>query len=172
MVLDWKRRSLPIFAVAASVALAFIPVRAFATPIESTVSATVTRGVSSSVTVSPSTVAYGIVNLGATLVTPAPGTFTVTNGRPVPVDLLIRGTDTSGWTLSSSAGADSYVHRASSDGFSFQTIVLTTTNQTLEMGISAATGTSTVSLNMDLPTSSTVIDEQTASITFVATSVP
>ena len=168
MVSVWRRRNLLIFAAAAALVLTLIPIRAFAQ--EATVSATVTPGFVT-VSISPTTVAYGIVNLGSTNVLPTPGTFTATNDGTVTADFLIRGADTTGWILSGAAGADAYVHRASSDGFVAQTIVLSTTNQSLKASIAAA-GTSSVSLNMDVPTSSTPIVEQTAAVTIVATVAP
>ncbi len=132
---------------------------------ESTVSATVTPAVLS-VSVTPSSVDYDVVELTSTDNLPTPETFTATNNGSITEDLEIRGASTADWTLAGTAAADQYVHKASPDAFS-STITLTTSNQTLGTNI-ATSGTVTVSLKLDAPTSSTTAATQTAPVTVIA----
>ena len=164
MTLAWKRRKLLIYSVVAALLMTLIPMSVFAQA-EATVNATVTPGFAA-VSSDTSTVAYGVLLVGATAAVPTPTFITATNDGSVTADFLIRGADTTDWTLAGAAADETYVHRASPDAFS-TTIVLTLTNQSFETGI-AASGTSTVSLNMDMPSSTATIDEQTAAVTIVA----
>ena len=134
--------------------------------VESIVNASVTPAVLS-VTVTPNTVDYGTVELDATGETPTPLFFTATNNGSITENIEIRGDDTGAWTLEATAGANQYVHRASKNNFSPQTIVLTTSNQVLDTNV-ATSGTVTVHLNLDAPTSSTTAATQTAPVTVIA----
>lgn len=169
MGLSWRKRNLLIFAAAMALLLTLIPMSAYAQT-EATVSATVTPGFVA-VSVNPGTVAYGTVNLGSVDVVPGPAFVTATNDGTVTSDFLIRGADTTAWTLSGTAGANAYVHRASSDAFAVQDLALLTTNQAFKAGILAG-GTAGVSLKMNVPTSSSSSLEQTAAVTVVATVAP
>ena len=133
--------------------------------VESIVNATVTPAVLS-VTVTPNSVDYDVVELSSTENVPDPTTFTATNNGSITENIDIRGADTDDWTLEATAGANQYVHRASPDAFS-TTITLTTENQTLDTGITVSSFV-TVSLNLDAPTSSTTAAEQTAPVTVIA----
>ncbi len=164
MTLTWKRRKLLIYSVVAALLLTLIPMSVYAQA-EATVSATVTPGFAA-VSSDTSTVAYGVLLVGATAAVPTPTFITATNDGSVTADFLIRGADTTDWTLAGTAGSEAYVHRASPDTFT-TTIVLTDTNQSFETGIGAS-GTSTVSLNMDMPTSTASTAEQTAAVIIVA----
>ena len=135
--------------------------------VESTVSATVTPAVLS-VTATPTSVDYEVVELSATGETPTPLFFTATNNGSIIENIEIRGADTTNWTLEPTAGANQYVHRASKNNFSPQIITLTTENQELDTGV-AVDGTVTVHLNLDAPTSSTTAATQTAVVTVIAT---
>ena len=163
MELVWKKRNLLILAAAMALLLTLIPMRAYAQG-ESTVNATVTPAFVA-VSALPVLVEYGVRVLGSTAQVPNT-TFVATNDGNITANFLVRGDNTAAWTLAATAAAEAYVHRASPDAFT-TTIVLTTTNQSLETGI-AASGTSTVSLNMDLPTSSAATAEQTAPVIVVA----
>ncbi len=132
---------------------------------ESTVNATVTPAVLS-VSVTPSSVDYDVVELSSTDNLPTPETFTATNNGSITENIVIRGADTADWTLAATAGADQYVHKASPDAFS-STITLTTSNQSLAAGVTTS-GTVTVSLKLDAPTSSTTAATQTAPVTVIA----
>ena len=153
-----------IAVIAGVAALGSSPALAGHSP-ESTVSATVTPAVLS-VTVTPNTVDYDVVELSSTDNLPTPETFTATNNGSITENIDIRGADTDNWTLEATAGTDQYVHKASPDGFS-STITLTTSNQTLGTNI-ATSGTVTVSLKLDAPTSSTTAATQTAPVTVIA----
>ncbi len=133
---------------------------------ESTVSATVTPAVLS-VTATPSTVDYDVVELGTADNLPTPTTFTATNNGSITENIEIRGANTANWTLVSTVPAtDEYRHEASKDGFTTP-IILTTANQGLDTGI-AVNGTVTVSLRLDAPTASTTAAQQTAPVTVIA----
>ena len=164
MELAWRKRNLLIFAAAMALLLTLIPMRAYAQA-ESTVSATVTPAFVA-VSALPDLVEYGVKVLASTAQVPDPTTFVATNDGNITADFLVRGDNTADWTLAGTAASEAYVHRASPDAFT-TTIVLTTTNQSLQTGIAPA-GTSTVSLNMDLPTSSAATAEQTAPVIVVA----
>ena len=133
---------------------------------ESTVSATVTPAVLS-VTVTPNTVDYDVVELSSTDNLPTPETFTATNNGSITENIDIRGADTDNWTLEATAGPNQYVHKASKDAFS-TTITLATSNLPLvDTGV-AVDGTVTVSLKLDAPTVSTTAAEQIAVVTVIA----
>lgn len=137
---------------------------------ESTVNATV-MPILISLNVSPTAIGYGSKPLGATNVTPDSLPIAVTNTGSVDEKFLIRGAPTANWTLAATAGANQYVHKFSlQSGGTYTT--LTTTNQTLfpttpGQGV-IPTGSLDLFLRMDLPTSSTVFTQQTASVTIVA----
>ena len=154
-----------IAVVAAFAALGGSPALATHTG-ESTVNATVTPAVLS-VTVTPSSVDYDVVELTSIDNLPTPTFFTATNNGSITEDIEIRGANTANWTLVSGVpGTDEYRHEASKDGFTTP-IILTTANQGLDTGV-AVNGTVTVSLRLDAPTSSTTAAQQTAPVTVVA----
>lgn len=154
-----------IAVIAGVAALGGSPALASHTP-ESTVSATVTPAVLS-VSATPSTVDYNVVELGTADNLPSPATFTATNNGSIVENIEIRGANTTSWTLVSTVpGTDEYRHEASKDGFTTP-IILTTANQGLDTGV-AVNGTVTVSLRLDAPTSSTTATTQTAPVTVIA----
>ena len=133
---------------------------------ESTVSATVTPAVLS-VTATPTSVDYDVVELTSADNIPTPSTFTATNNGSITENIDIRGANTADWTLVSTVPAtDQYRHEFSKDGFTTP-IILTTANQGLDTGI-AVNGTVTVSLRLDAPTASTTAATQTAPVTVIA----
>ena len=131
-----------------------------------TVSATVTPAVLS-VTASPPSVDYDVVELSSADNLPSPASFTATNNGSITENILIRGANTANWALVSGVPAtDQYRHEFSKDGFTTP-VILTTSNQTLDTGV-AVNGTVTVSLRLDAPTASTTAATQTAPVTVVA----
>ncbi len=133
---------------------------------ESTVNATVTPAVLS-VTVTPASVDYFTVELDTADNIPTPSSFTATNNGSITEDIEIRGASTANWTLVSGVpGTDEYRHEASKDGFTTP-IILTTSNQSLDTGITVSSFV-TVSLRLDAPTVSTTAATQTAPVTVVA----
>ena len=133
---------------------------------ESTVSATVTPAVLS-VTATPTSVDYDVVELTIQDNLPDPATFTATNNGSITENIEIRGANTADWTLVSTLPAtDEYRHEASKDGFTTP-IILTTSNQPLDTGITASSFV-TVSLRLDAPTASTTAATQTAPVTVIA----
>ncbi len=134
---------------------------------ESTVNATVTPAVLS-VTVTPSTVDYDVVELTSTDNLPTPTFFTATNNGSITEDIQIRGADTADWTLVSGVpGTDEYRHEASKDGFTTP-IILTTSNTLLAAGVTTGSPDVTVSLRLDAPSDTTTTAQQTAPVTVVA----
>jgi hypothetical protein len=133
---------------------------------ESTVSATVTPAVLS-VTASPTSVDYDVVELTSTDNLPTPTTFTATNNGSITENIDIRGADTADWALVSGVPAtDEYRHEFSKDGFTTP-LILTTSNQPLDTGITVSSFV-TVSLRLDAPTASTTAAQQTAPVTVIA----
>ena len=154
--------------IAALAALGGSPALATHSP-ESTVSATVTPAVLS-VTVDPTSVDYGTVELDTADNVPDPPTFLATNNGGITENIEIRGANTTpsgAWALVSGVPAtDQYRHEASRDAFTTP-IILTTLNQTLDTGV-LVNGTVTVSLRLDAPTASSTAATQTAPVTVVA----
>jgi len=134
--------------------------------LESTVSATVTPAVLS-VTATPTSVDYDVVELTSADNIPTPSTFTATNNGSITENILIRGANTTNWALVSGVPAtDQYRHEFSKDGFTTP-VILTTSNQTLQTSV-AVNGTVTVSLRLDAPSASTTAATQTAPVTVIA----
>ena len=134
---------------------------------ESTVSATVTPAVLS-VSATPTSVDYDVVELSSVGNLPTPTSFTATNNGSITENINIRGADTANWTLENAVGANQYVHKASNDNFAIQTITLVTPGSTLLKASVAVNGTVTVSLKLDAPTSSTTAAQQNAAVTVIA----
>lgn len=148
------------------------------------VSATVTPK-NISVSVSPTSVSYGILALSASdasRTTALSGTFTVSNDGNVTETFNIKGTNATGgggdttWTLNSSpaatgtVGANQYVHRYD-EGASFtdgEAAALSTGYLLLKSGI-AASGTANSVLQMNMPTSTTGNGLRTSTVTVQAT---
>lgn len=124
------------------------------------------------VSVSDGTVAYGTLNTSDSEDTTTNGiddSQTATNDGNVAVDLNILGSDTSAWTLESSAGADQYVHNfCTSDCDSSPTWTdLTTNYQTLASSVSPS-GSQAFDLEINTPTSTGTFAEQNADVTVQA----
>jgi len=81
-----------------------------------TVTATVTAQ-NISVTVDPSTVAYGVLPVDSSADTNPAGTMTVTNNGNVAEDITIKGENSANWTLdTTNVTADHYVHKFCATG--------------------------------------------------------
>lgn len=133
-----------------------------------TVTATVTPKLVS-VTVSPTSVAYGTVPLSSSATS---GVITATNDGNVTETFNIKGADatysTNTWVLSDTAvGANQYMHK-----FALPTYItwtpLSTTYLTLATGI-AASGTQDFKLQIWTPTSTTLYGEYSTTVTVLAT---
>jgi len=135
-----------------------------------TVSATVTVQ-NISVSVAPGTVAYGTLALGASKSTcDLNDTQIVTNNGNVAETFNVRGSSSTDWTLGSSAGTDTYVHKFSSSTCAVnwdEAPALTTNNQTLATNVSVS---STIPLNLQVttPTATTHYNQQSFSVTVQA----
>jgi hypothetical protein len=132
-----------------------------------TVSATVTP-LLISVNVAPGSVNYGTQPFSAVEVAPNPTSVVVTNSGSVTETFQIRGAAStpSGWTLGGTAGSNTYVHRFKLGQGTFAP--LTTSNQLLVSNV-PTTSNVDVFLNLDMPTSSTFLTQQTLPVTIVAT---
>jgi hypothetical protein len=134
---------------------------------EKTVNATV-QPLVIALNVDPTSLSYGNRQLGSTASEPnAP--FAVVNTGSVPEQFMIRGANSSpgGWTLGASAGSNIYVHRfrlSTSGTF----VELTTANKLLNSNV-LPSGSFLVNLNLDMPTGTTSLSEQTLPVTVVAT---
>lgn len=97
-----------------------------------------------------------------------------TNTGNIAEDFKISGSDSAAWTLSSSSGADAYVHRfctASCGTYASPTTgnftALTTSLSTLASNVSTS-GTQTFDLMLTTPTSSATYTAQTVNVTVTA----
>ena len=132
-----------------------------------TVNATVTP-LLISVNVTPASVSYGTQPFSATEVVPNPASVSVTNNGSVTETFQIRGAAStpSGWTLGGTAGSNTYVHRFKLGQGIFAP--LTISNQLLVSNV-PTTSNVDVFLNLDMPTSSTFLTQQTLPVTILAT---
>jgi len=132
-----------------------------------------------SLSLSASSVAYGIQDLNVTNLVPTPSSVTITNNGNVAENFLVKGADatTTGgtWTLAATAGTNLYVHKSSPDNSVFT--ALTTTNATLKTNVAADTackgtagdgGTQALHLKMDTPVISAVQGEYSTTVTVTA----
>jgi len=138
---------------------------------ESTVTATVTVQ-SISVSVTDGIVAYGTLAAGAstsTLAGELNDLQTATNNGNVTEDFNIRGQVSSpaGWTLGASAGNNVYVHEFSTNSFATSS-PLTTSNQTLAIGITVAS-TQDFDLKITTPTATDNYEQQSVDVTVQVT---
>jgi hypothetical protein len=125
-----------------------------------------------SVSVSDAAIAYGTLSSSGTEDTTTAGindSQTASNDGNVTEDLNIRGANSTNWTLSGTAGVDTYIHSfciTDCDGTPSWT-ALTTSNQTLATSVSAA-GTQLFDLQFSAPTSSTTFTEESLTVTVQA----
>jgi len=125
-----------------------------------------------SVSVSDGTVAYGMLGVGNTASTTLSGlndTQTATNDGNVTENFNIKGQDSANWTLSASAGAETYKHEfcITDCDTSPSWTALTTSYQTLATGITSS-GNQTFDLQITIPTSTSNYTEQSVDITVQA----
>jgi hypothetical protein len=166
-----KKRILAIVAIVALIGL-LLPAAVFAAetgPVTCTVSAVLV-----SVTVTPGTVAYGTVNIGATADTHTLSqTQTATNDGSATENFNIKSSDATGstqtWTLAGTQGDHQFTHEVSTDAGSTWPIVMQPagTYFTLATGI-AHSGTKTFDLRIGMPTSTTDYGAHTITVTVQA----
>jgi hypothetical protein len=128
------------------------------------VSATVSAKVIS-VNISVASVSYGALQVGTTMATPTPASFSVVNDGNVAERFNIKGSNTTAWTLGAVQGPNTYVHRFSTNGTNFS--ALTLSDQQLFASV-APNADILVYLNMDLPTTTSTGAQQTAVVTIIA----
>jgi hypothetical protein len=125
-----------------------------------------------SVSVSDGAISYGILPANSTKSTCTSelnDAQTVTNDGNVTENFLIRGQNSANWTLAATAGSNQYVHKflnGSCSTFSGGT-ALTTTDQSFVTGISP-NGTTTLNLQINTPSQSTVYTQQSVDVTITA----
>jgi len=157
------------FIIAISIIFSFVlvaPVVKAATTGDVTATVTVTN---IALTVSDAGVAYGTIPVSTTEDTTTGGvddSQTATNTGNVEADFNIQGADTSNWTLSATAGSETYTHKfctTDCDGSPSWT-ALTTSYQDLADSVSAS-GNQVFDLQIGTPTSTTTFTEETATVT-------
>jgi len=134
-----------------------------------TVSATVTVQ-HISVSVSDGTIAYGTLAAGTSKSTcDLSDTQIVTNDGNVAETFNVMGSNSTNWTLGSSAGTDTYVHKFSSSTcpVTWGGTALTTNYQTLATNV-APNATTTLNLQVTTPTATTYYTQQSFSVTVQA----
>lgn len=155
--------------------LALIPLAAW--PVYAADNATVNATVTLqhvSIGVADGTINYGVLSLNdQTHTKTLSDTQTITNQGNVAVDILIKGQHSDDWSLHSSAGTDTYVHRFCNEtqldcatpitNYS----VLTTNNQTLGSAV-APSGTIELDLHLTTPTASTFFTQQNVDVIITA----
>lgn len=135
------------------------------------VTATVTPQIIS-VSVSTSTISYGILNVGETSASST--VITATNGGNVAEKFEIKGSNSANWTLSStSTGADIFKHEFATDDSSYLTYTAldSALYATLDTSVSAPSGTQLFKLRLKMPSSTSVTTEQSTTVTVLATAV-
>ena len=157
-----------IIAAIASVSLLVIGLTPFLAA-DAEVTATVTlQQVSVEVTAGGSQ-AYGNQPLGELDVVATPGSFTVRNNGNVVENFDIRGVDTA-WTLVGTVpGDEEYRHRFKIGAFtgSGDGTALDTTGKSLTTSV-AVLGTAVVNLQLDMPSSTATLTEQSPNVTVIA----
>jgi hypothetical protein len=143
---------------------------------EKTVNATV-QPVVIALNVDPANVTYGARPLSVTASEPN-SPIGVTNTGSVTEQFLIRGAASTpgNWTLGMTAGNNVYVHRFKLS-VSSTFVPLTTNNQLLKSNVlpdapSPGQGSFLLNLNLDMPTGTTSVLEQTLPVTVVAIQQP
>jgi hypothetical protein len=128
-----------------------------------------------SVAVTDGSVSYGVISVSDTQDTTTGGvndSQTATNDGNITEDFNVRGFDTTGWTLGSSAGSETYTHKfcTSNCDSSPTWTALTTSYQTLAEDVVATSGTQVFDLQIGTPTSTSAYTQQTATVTVQAVS--
>ena len=143
-----------------------IPVNAGET---ATITVTVTPSGTLSITVSPTTWDNGELAYGSSNSTSG-GYFTVTNDGTITCKVQIKASDTTDWTLSTSAGYNQFVMKASTDGGNTWSLTLTTSFQDLFSSIDPSSS-DTFDLQLTMPTSGSTSTQQTITVTLQAVSL-
>lgn len=138
-----------------------------------TVTATVTAQ-NVSVSVSDGAVSFGTVTTSDTQDTTSGGvddSQTATNDGNVTEDFSIKATDSTNWTLDTSAGDETYTMKSCTsdcDGSpTWNAVGIDPSYQTLSTSV-AASGSTTFDLQVGTPTSTTSYTEQTITVTILA----
>ena len=160
------KRILPILVATAMLVGWIIPVNAGET---ATITVTVTPSGTLSITVSPTTWDNGELAYGSSNSTSG-GHFTVTNDGTITCKVQIKASDTTDWTLSTSAGYNQFVMKASTDGGTTWGLTLTTSFQDLFSSIDPSSS-DTFDLQLTMPTSGSTSTQQTITVTLQAVSL-
>lgn len=133
-----------------------------------TITVTVTPTGTYSISVSPTSWDNGQLAYGSSNSTSS-GYFTVTNDGNITCKVQIKASDTSAWTLASSAGYNQFVMKASTDGGTTWSLTLTTSYQDLFSSINPS-NSDTFDLKLIMPTSGNTETQQTITVTLQAVS--
>ncbi len=140
---------------------------------EGTVTATVTIQ-NISLTVGDGTITYGILALSSTNTTVAlTDTQTITNNGNVPINVNIKGQNTTSWTLAATIGSNQYIHQyclATCGTYPTNYTPMTTTYSLAKSNL-AASGTQSIDLGISTPSSSTDYTEQSVNVMVQAVAV-
>lgn len=118
-----------------------------------------------SISVSPGSYNYGALALGTT--TETASTFTASNDGNVTENFFIRGANTTNWTLATAPGDNQYEHDWKQGAGSYSP--LTTANQAAGGPVLAGNNLANYKFQIHMPTSSASYDQQSTTVTFVAT---
>ena len=136
-----------------------------------TVNAMVTPKVIS-ITVSTTTLQYGTLSVGSTNNIPTPASVGVTNTGTAPIDIQVRAANSTpgGWTPANTPGANIYRHEidtsSTSSGGTFDGALKTTAEDIYNDVLAGQL--KSIFFRLDMPTSSTSLDEQTLPIVITA----
>jgi hypothetical protein len=141
-------------------------------PSQGTVDATISTELIA-IQLSEDTLDYGTLDAGALDQRPNPLGFDVDNVGTVPVDVGIRGdnTTTTGtpWVLAGTPGQDQYVHRASMSSSISSPVTLTTSAQQIHTNILVDTDVRSIFFSLDMPTGISTFGQHIAPIIVTAT---
>lgn len=155
----------------------FVFTRSASAATTGSVTATVTAQ-NIAITVTDGSVAYGTLALGGTADTTSGSkndTQTATNTGNVAETFTIKGSNSASWTLSATAGSETYKHEFCTSGGGAPDpcdstpsyTALTTNDQTLATGV-AASGTQKFDLKVSVPTSTAATAAQNVDVTITA----
>ena len=133
-----------------------------------TITVTVTPTGTLSITVTPTSWANGNLAYGSSNSTSS-GYFNVTNNGTITCNVNILGSNTTNWTIASSAGYNQFVMQASTDGGTNWNITLSTTATSLFTSL-APNDYKTFDLKLIMPTGGDTTSQQTITVTLQAVS--
>ncbi len=123
-----------------------------------------------SVSVDTPSVDYGVLDVGETSVPSA--VITATNDGNVTEKFEIMSSDSTGWTISNTAvGAEIFMHEFATDddAYANYTAMDDAAYNTLDASVATPSGTQLFKLRLKMPSSTTVTETQSTTVTILAT---